>query len=164
MSTHDYVRDLRTVLGQRPVNWAGAHALILNQQDEMQVLLQKRADTGEWGTPGGITELGESMEDTLRRELQEEAQIKPVVMQLFTIISGEQTYRKLPNGDEFYQITAIYVVPEWSGIPVPDGVQCTQLQFFPLSQLPSELNAIDQQALGMLRGCWSVQGEPQDTE
>lgn len=163
MSIHDYVRDLRTVLGQRPVNWAGAHALILNQQDEMQILLQKRTDTGEWGTPGGIAELGESMEDTLRRELQEEAQIKPVVMQLFTIISGEQTYRKLPNGDEFYQITAIYVVPEWSGVPVPDGVQCTQLEFFPLSKLPADLHPIDQQALEMLRGCLSGTGELQST-
>lgn len=156
MSTHNYVYSLRTVIGQRPVNWAGAHALILNQQDEMQVLLQKRTDTGEWGTPGGITELGESMEDTLRRALQAEAQITPMVMQLFTIISGEQTYRKLPNGDEFYQITAIYVVPEWKGTPQPDGAQCTQLQFFPLDALPEQLSTIDKQALEMLCGCWNI--------
>lgn len=156
MSTHNHVYSLQTVMGQRLVNWAGAHALILNQQDEMQVLLQKRTDTGEWGTPGGITDLGESMEDTLRRALQEEAQITPMVMQLFTIISGEQTYRKLPNGDEFYQITAIYVVPEWKGTPQPDSVQGTQIQFFALDALPEQLNAIDKQALEMLHGCWNA--------
>ncbi len=145
-----YVRDLRAVIGHAPVNWVGACALVLNARHE--VLLQRRTDTGGWGTPGGIAELGEALEDTLRRELLEETGLTPHDPELLTVISGPQTYQRLPGGDEFYQVVAVYLVRRWTGTPTPDGDEGTELRFFGLRELPAPLGPVDEQALAGL-GC-----------
>lgn len=149
MAGVNYVRDLRALIGHVPVNWVGVCALVLNAQNE--VLLQRRTDTGGWGTLGGITELGEKLEETLRRELLEETGLTALNPQFLTVISGPQTYQKLPNGDEFYQVVAVYVVRDWAGVPVPDGEEGTELRFFSLADLPSPLDPVDGEALGLLR-------------
>ena len=145
----NYVRDLRALIGHAPVNWVGVCALVLNAENE--VLLQRRTDTGGWGTLGGIAELGEHLEATLRRELWEETKLTPLQPELLTVISGPQTYQKLPNGDEFYQVVAVYMVRGWEGVPVPDGEEGTELRFFGLDHLPAPLGPVDGQALGLLR-------------
>ncbi|RBP00800.1 NUDIX domain-containing protein [Rossellomorea aquimaris] len=65
----DYVKDLRRLVGHRPLILTGSVVLILNEDNEL--LLQHRTDGG-WGLPGGLMELGESLEDTARREVREE--------------------------------------------------------------------------------------------
>nr|WP_244977057.1 NUDIX domain-containing protein [Deinococcus humi] len=138
------------MIGHAPVNWVGVCALVLNAHHE--VLLQRRTDTGDWGTLGGIAELGEALPDTLRRELREEAGIAPIRSEFLTVISGPQTYQKLLNGDEFYQVVAVYVVREWEGVPVADGEEGTELRFFTLDDLlPAPLGPVDREALGLLR-------------
>lgn len=154
MSTSGYVRDLRALVGHVPVNWVGACALVPSPAGE--VLLQRRRDTGGWGTPGGIAELGEALEDTLRRELREETGLRPLEVRLLTVVSGKETHVQLPNGDEFYQVTAVYVVPAWEGEPTPDGTE-TELRFFPLDALPAGLGPVDRRALELLRVCWGVE-------
>jgi ADP-ribose pyrophosphatase YjhB (NUDIX family) len=44
--------------------------------DDGQVLVIKRHDTGAWQLPGGVLELGERIEDGLRREVWEETGIR----------------------------------------------------------------------------------------
>ncbi len=63
----DYIRELRGLVGHRPLVMAGAAVLILDADD--RVLLVRRSDDLKWGLPGGLTELGESVEDTARREV-----------------------------------------------------------------------------------------------
>lgn len=48
----------------------GAEAAILN--DDGQILLYRRTDTGEWAMPGGACEVGESWPSTAVREAEEE--------------------------------------------------------------------------------------------
>lgn len=61
----DYVRDLRELVGHMPLILTGSVVLILNEKisrcniDQMVVV------------PGGLMELGESLEDTARREMEE---------------------------------------------------------------------------------------------
>ena len=64
-----YLKELRKLVGHRPLLSAGATVLVIQDQ---KVLLNLRADTHTWGIPGGGMELGESLEDTARRELAEE--------------------------------------------------------------------------------------------
>ncbi|WP_347342956.1 NUDIX domain-containing protein [Lysinibacillus pakistanensis] len=60
---------LRQYVGHQPIILPGSAVIILNNANE--VLLQKRYEGG-WGLPGGLMELGESLEDTAKREVFEE--------------------------------------------------------------------------------------------
>ncbi|WP_430493784.1 NUDIX domain-containing protein [Rossellomorea marisflavi] len=65
----DHIKELRKLVGHRPLILAGSVAIILNHRKE--ILLQQRTD-GDWGLPGGLLELGESLEAAAIREVREE--------------------------------------------------------------------------------------------
>jgi ADP-ribose pyrophosphatase YjhB (NUDIX family) len=59
----DYVKYIRDKAGTAAINLTGVNVLIINDKEE--VLLQKRGTFPfKWGLIEGITELGESLEDT----------------------------------------------------------------------------------------------------
>ena len=51
----------------------GACAIIFD--DSGKVLLERRSDNGFWGLPGGAVEVGESVEQAVKREVMEETGI-----------------------------------------------------------------------------------------
>lgn len=63
----NYLKDLRSIVGNRPLLSAGASAVVVN--DKGEILLNLRSDTNTWGVPGGSMELGESFEETVVREM-----------------------------------------------------------------------------------------------
>jgi 8-oxo-dGTP pyrophosphatase MutT (NUDIX family) len=65
-----YMRELRALVGSRPLIAVGADVLVLRGEAEM--LLQLRRDGRYWSLPGGALEPGESLEDAARRELRED--------------------------------------------------------------------------------------------
>ncbi|GAA5513789.1 NADH pyrophosphatase [Deinococcus carri] len=133
MSTKDYVRDLRALVGPRPVNFVGAAGLIQNARGE--VLLLRRAHAERWGLVTGISELGEALEETLRRELLEETGLTLHHAELLDMLSPDRL-AQVANGDQFYSYTALFRVTGWSGDPVPDGVEIAEARFFALDDLP----------------------------
>ena len=148
MSKPDYVRYLRALVGQRPVNLSGSCVVVMRGQE---ILFQRRSDNGFWGLPGGISELCEALESTARRELLEETGLVAGELHLLSVISGPETYTQLPNGDEICQMSAIYLCRDWSGQPVPDGVEGLELRFFSLDAAPTLLGPVNRQALRLLR-------------
>ena len=133
VSTKDYVRDLRAALGSRPVNFVGAAGVIQNAAGE--VLLLRRVGSERWGLVTGISELGEALEETLRREMEEEAGLTLHRAELLDMLSPDSLSR-VANGDEFYPYTALFRVTKWSGTPRPDRVEIAEARFFPLNSLP----------------------------
>lgn len=133
MSTKDYVRDLRRLVGHAPVNFVGAAGLIRNAGGE--VLLQRRQGSECWGLVAGIAELGEALEQTLRREVHEELGLTVQATEFVELLEPEGLSR-LANGDEFYSYTALYLVTAWTGTPVPDGVEIAEARFFPPDDFP----------------------------
>ncbi|WP_172372709.1 NUDIX hydrolase [Sporosarcina jiandibaonis] len=131
-----YVKELRKLVGNRPLILPGAVVIILNEKNE--ILLQHRSDGG-WGLPGGIMELGESMEETARREVQEETGLVVGELELMGIFSGEDYFLKVANGDELYSVTAVYATRDIKGELVIDGIESLDLQYFPLRELPKDL-------------------------
>jgi len=60
-------------------------AVILNERREL--LLQRRSDNGQWGLPGGSVEIGESVSEAIKREVQEETGLLIEVMRLVGVYS-----------------------------------------------------------------------------
>jgi 8-oxo-dGTP pyrophosphatase MutT (NUDIX family) len=124
---------LRRVIGTRPVNLVGAAGIVTNGRGEM--LLLRRVGASTWGLITGLSELGEALEDTLRREALEEAGLRVGAVELLELLSPTEL-AQVANGDQFYSYTALFRVTEWRGTPVPDGVEIAEARFFSAHDLP----------------------------
>jgi ADP-ribose pyrophosphatase YjhB (NUDIX family) len=140
-----YVEDLRRLVGRRPLILVSAGALVFDADG--RVLLQRRSDDGVWSTPGGAMEPGERLEDTARREVREETGLELGPLRLLCVHSGAEFFHVYPNGDQAFIVSATFVAEPVAGVPVADGVESTELQFFPLGALPAALSRIARAAL-----------------
>lgn len=66
------VKEVARHLLRRPV----VGLVALARTVDGRVLLVRRGDTGQWAPPGGTLEWGETLRDTLSRELREEAGVE----------------------------------------------------------------------------------------
>jgi 8-oxo-dGTP pyrophosphatase MutT (NUDIX family) len=139
-----YVSELRKLVGTRPLLLPGAEVLVFNPQGHL--LLQRRADTGDWAIPGGMMEPGETFEDTARREVLEETGLALGNMTLLNIYSGQAFYFRYPHGDEVYNVCAAYVCRDFSG-QLRSDEESTALGFYPLDALPGRLIFLNQAVL-----------------
>lgn len=141
-----YFLDLRKELGQeryhRPLIMAGAGILFVNDKNE--ILLQKRADNGFWGWPGGSLELGESFEEAAIREAQEESGLICDEIEFFCLESGKDTHYIYPNGDEIYVAGAVFFCRKYHGeMKIQEDEVITQ-EFFSEDNLPQDLDPMNE--------------------
>ncbi|MGG3467416.1 NUDIX domain-containing protein [Neobacillus pocheonensis] len=135
-----YIEDLRKLIGTKALILVGAVVAAID--DEGKILLQKRPE-GIWALPGGLLELGESAEDAARREVFEETGVEVGKLQLTEVYSGEQYYRKLPNGDEFYPVTIAYISKDIKNSNIKiDGQETIDAGFFPIEELPNHTSPL----------------------
>ena len=83
-----------------------------------KILLQQRADNGFWGLPGGNVELGESVEQTVVREVYEETGLEVRVERLIGIYSEPESYpfMRYPDGTIVHYVTHVFICEPVSGI------------------------------------------------
>ena len=70
--------------------------------------------------PGGTLELGETIEDAARREVRE---------------------------DQIHNVSIVFTVEDWKGLPKADGKETLEARFFHRSALPDALNPPDRTIL-----------------
>ena len=130
----DYIKYIRNLVGKKPIILCACGCLIFNEKDE--VLLQKRVDDGKWGNPGGYMELGETVQETVAREVFEETGLKVDQLKLFNIYSGEEQHHFYPNGDEVYLVNIVFQTHSYSGnLKISDG-ESIELKFFNRNEIP----------------------------
>ena len=85
-----YISDLRKKVGHDRIIMVGATAWVENEKGE--VLMQLRSDTNDWSLPGGSTEMGETVEEAVKRELLEETGLVCEGAELIGIFSGKEYF------------------------------------------------------------------------
>ena len=140
-----YLEELRSLVGHAPLILNSAGAIILNA--EGKVLLEYRKDTNNWGLPGGYMELGETFEDTVKREVKEEMGVQVRNLTFFNIFSGSDYYHEYPNGDKVYSVMAIYIADAPMKEMTPDKKEISPIQYFSLNELPHNLTKVSKLVL-----------------
>lgn len=128
-----YISELRKYIGHNPLICAGATVAVIKDK---QILLNLRSDTKTWGIPGGSLEVGETLEETAKRELKEETNLDCDNFTLLNVFSGNDFYFKYPNGDELYSVIALYLADDFKGSLKITDDESIDLSFFSKSELP----------------------------
>lgn len=142
----DYVKELRALVGHRRLILCGSSVVIRNEKGEL--LLQQRVYPEErWCFPGGLMELGESTEDTARREVFEETALTVGTLELIGVYSGPDSLCRAANGDEWYVVNVSYTTEEYSGeLKINDG-ESAALRWFRIEEIPETLVATHKKIL-----------------
>jgi ADP-ribose pyrophosphatase YjhB (NUDIX family) len=134
----DYIEYIRERVGNDVINLTGVNVIILNEKKE--ILLQKRATYPyKWGLIGGITELGESLEETAIRETKEETGLDINNLELLDTVSGKGCYMEMPNGHKAYFITVGFYTYDYKGKLNTDNEETEILKFFGYNTLPDNI-------------------------
>lgn len=140
----NYVETMRALVGNTPLLLVRPSVILVNRIGG--ILLVRYAD-GAWGIPGGLLELGESVEQCARREVEEEIGIKLHELKLAGVYSGEDMYTRLQNGHEYYNVVIAYLCSSYEGTLKPDGVEVLEAQFFHPYDLPEKTMPIVRQQI-----------------
>ena len=129
----DYVKEMRKLVGHRPLILCGASVLCLDGAG--RVLLGRRADNHLWSYAGGALELDEVVEDCARRELYEEMGLTAEELEFFFVNSGPEAHYVYPNGDEVSNFEIDFLCRRWQGEPRPLDGEMEELRFFALDEI-----------------------------
>ena len=88
-------------------------------------------------------EIGESLEETARREVFEETGLKLYNLDWFNLFSGQELIYQYPNGDVLANVVAVYTSRQFRGQLKIDEKESSELCFFDLDALPQDLSPPD---------------------
>jgi 8-oxo-dGTP pyrophosphatase MutT (NUDIX family) len=134
--TPDFILALREKVGTTRLWLSGATAVVIRPASGggEEVLLVRRADSGEWAPVAGIVDPGEHPHAAALREVAEEAGITATVERLVWLTVTEViTYA---NGDQTQYIDHVFRCGYAAGEPYPADGEATAAAFFPTDGLP----------------------------
>lgn len=132
----DYIKVIRELIGDRPLLLVGTSVIAIRND---MILLQKRADIGVWGYPGGYMEIGETTEESAKREFKEETGLIANDIKLYGVFAGENRHYTYPNGHEVYCTDIVYTCFDFSQSANEHDDEVTEVKWFPLNNLPKDL-------------------------
>jgi ADP-ribose pyrophosphatase YjhB (NUDIX family) len=110
----------------------GVAAVIFRGEEVLLVLRGQEPARGVWSLPGGLVELGETLEEALHRELAEEAGITVEVLGITAVL--DRIYRD-PQGGVPYHYVLVDFLCDYGDGELRPGSDITGARFIPLSEL-----------------------------
>jgi 8-oxo-dGTP diphosphatase len=105
--------------------------LLNNQQSVLLIERKHPPFEGMWALPGGFFEMGETLEETALRELQEETGIIGVKLAQF------HTFSKVNRDPRHRTITTVFIGQADENTITPEaGDDAAKVRWFPLESLP----------------------------
>ncbi len=116
---------------------------------EGRLLLQQRADGGQWGLPGGSVEIGETVTAALTREVKEETGLDVAVGRLIGVYSDPafQVVR-YPDGRVWHYVNLCFECAILGGGLKPAPGETLALDFFDPAALPRDLVPLHRVRIG----------------
>ena len=112
--------------------------------DNGEILLQKRKDVNKWCIISGHVEFGETIENAILREIEEETNVKATIVRLIGVYSspGSQTY--------FYRNKTVQYITSYFEAKLTETIcpnfsnnETRELKFFNLENIPDDLALIN---------------------
>ena len=149
MNMENYIGSIRKYVGHKPLLTVGAWILVINEKEE--VLMQLRTDFDSWDFPGGTMELGETIEQVAKRELKEETNLDIDELRIIDVFSGENTYRKYPNGDELYVVSVLCEIRKYHGNLIINDDESKVLKWFKKDEIPENLSPVTKKYIDKIK-------------
>lgn len=132
-----YLGQLRQALGSRPLIAVGIRLLVEDHQGRF--LNIRRADSLEWGLPGGAMELGESLMEAAHREAMEEANLTLVAPQAFGLSSDPTIeHHTYPNGDVLQNVSLLIHARPGPDAPAANDGEALGFRYIAPAQIDPE--------------------------
>lgn len=134
----DEQKDLK-----RGVDHIGISASFIVHDGKGNVLLQKRGpgardENGNWDVGGGAIEFGESIDEAVRREINEELCVDPIDIQFLTVYDAFREH----NGIKTHWIAIMHAVQvDPSKVQIGEPEKIEELDWFTSKDLPSPLHS-----------------------
>ncbi|MDR7314530.1 NUDIX domain-containing protein [Brevibacillus nitrificans] len=126
-----YVGQVRKLVGHNPLIVPSIRAIICDEAGK--VLFTK--GNGRWGMPAGSIELGESIYETLQREVKEETGLEVVSATLIAIYSGKPMVENSYH-DKYQLFEFLFKVDSWEGELLSKTDETTDADFFAIDSRP----------------------------
>ena len=117
---------------EQPV--VGVGAVVFRRDEVLLVRRGQEPARDAWSLPGGLVELGETLEEALRRELQEETGLTAKVLGISAVL--ERIYRD-PDGGIPYHYVLVDFLCDYEAGELKAGSDITAARFVPLTDLES---------------------------
>ncbi|MEM9417590.1 MAG: NUDIX domain-containing protein [Planctomycetota bacterium] len=133
MATPEFILALREKVGHDLLWLSGVIAVVVD--DRGRVLMNKRADTGQWSLISGILEPGEQPAAGIEREVLEETGVTVRASRLLNAFTSPVI--EYPNGDRAQYLTVAYRCDVVSGEPRVNDDESLEVRFVPREEMPA---------------------------
>ena len=145
----EYIQSIRALVGNDLVLLPTTAFILLNRRDE--VLMQCRSDNRLWSCPGGILDIGETVQQNAVREVFEETGLTVARWEFFGVFAGRHFTYTYPNGDATAIVQSVFISRDFAGAARTDE-ESLELKFFPIGALPSPITPTHEAFLRHLAG------------